>query len=80
MYICVKLTSRDLNSNPYPPHLTNTYTCGVTIAPRVCSGQIIQLQNTPKPLKITKITPFKPKKKWLKYLQNLKNDRNTPKT
>ena len=39
MYICVKLTSRDLNSTPYPPHLTNTYTCGVTIAPRVCDGE-----------------------------------------
>ena len=39
MYICVKLTSRDLNSNPSPPHLTNTYTCGVTIAPRVCNGE-----------------------------------------
>ena len=64
--MCVKLSPRDLNHIPCPPHPTSTYTCGVTIALRVCSGQIIQLQNTPKPLKITKITPFKPKKKMTK--------------
>ena len=36
MYMYVKLPSRDLNFSPYPPHLTSTYICGVTIAPRVC--------------------------------------------
>ena len=30
--MCVKFPYRDLNLNPYPSHLTNTYTCGVTIA------------------------------------------------
>ena len=32
----VKLPLGNLNSDPYPPHPTNTYTYGVTIAPRVC--------------------------------------------
>ena len=32
----VKLPSRDLNPNFCSPHSTNTYTCKVTIAPRVC--------------------------------------------
>ena len=36
--MCVKLSPKDLNPNPYPPHPTSTYTCGVTIAPRVCGG------------------------------------------
>ena len=34
----VKLPPGDMNLGPYPPHLTNTYTCGVTIAPRLCGG------------------------------------------
>ena len=34
----VKLSSKYLNSGPYPPHPTSTYTCGVAIAPRVCDG------------------------------------------
>ena len=34
--MCVKLPHGDLNLSPYP---TNTYTCGVTIAPRVCGGK-----------------------------------------
>ena len=36
--MCVKLPPGDLNPISYPTHLTNTYTCGVTIALRVCSG------------------------------------------
>ena len=36
----VKLLPRDLNLNPYPPHLTSIYTCGVTTAPRVRGGNI----------------------------------------
>ena len=36
--MCVKLPPGDLNLGPYPPHPTSTYTCGVTIAPRVCGG------------------------------------------
>ena len=37
--MCVKLPHGDLNLSPYPTHPTNTYTCGVTIEPRVCSGK-----------------------------------------
>ena len=33
----MKLSPEDLNSDHYPPHPTNTYTCRVTIAPRVYS-------------------------------------------
>ena len=35
MYMCVKLSSRDLNLGHYPPHSTRTYTYGVITAPRV---------------------------------------------
>ena len=34
----VKLPFRDLNSDPYSPHPTSTYTYGVTIAPRMRGG------------------------------------------
>ena len=37
--MCVMLSPRDLNPDPYPPHPTSTYTCGVTVAPRVCGGK-----------------------------------------
>ena len=30
--MCIKLSSRDLNFDPYPLHPTSTYTCGTTIA------------------------------------------------
>ena len=36
MYICVKLPLKNLNSNPYPLHSTNNYTCRVIIALKVC--------------------------------------------
>ena len=36
--MCVKLLSKDLNLDHYPPHPTSTYTCGVTIAPRMCGN------------------------------------------
>ena len=36
----MKLPPRDLNPGPYPPHPTSTYTCEVTIAPRVCGGHL----------------------------------------
>ena len=39
--MCVKLPPRDLNPDPYPPHPTSTYTCGVTIAPSVCGDGVI---------------------------------------
>ena len=32
----MKFTPINLNSDSYPLHSTNTYTCGVIIAPRVC--------------------------------------------
>ena len=34
----MNLSSRDLNPSPYPLHPTSTYTCEVTIVPRVCGG------------------------------------------
>ena len=36
--MCVKLPSRDLNPDTYPPHPTSTYTCGVAVALKVCDG------------------------------------------
>ena len=35
----VKLPPRDLNLGPYPPYSINTYTCGMTITSKVCSGK-----------------------------------------
>ena len=37
----MKFLPRDLNPDPYPPHPTNTYTCEVTNAPKVCGGKKI---------------------------------------
>ena len=39
--MCIKLSSEDLNSSLYPPHPTSTYTCGVTIALRVCDDNLL---------------------------------------
>ena len=36
--MCVKLFLGDWNPDSYPSHPTNTYTCGVIIASRVCGG------------------------------------------
>jgi len=36
--MCVKLPLGDLNLGSCPPHPTSTYTCGVTIAPKVRGG------------------------------------------
>ena len=33
--MCVSLSPRDLNPDPYPPHLTSTCTCEMTIALRM---------------------------------------------
>ena len=38
----MKLSPRDLNPDPYPPYPTSTYTCRVTIAPRVCGGESLE--------------------------------------
>ena len=35
----MKVLPEDLNSDPYSPHLTSTYTCKVTTALKVCSGK-----------------------------------------
>ena len=45
--MCVKFPPGNLNSDIYSSHPINTYTCEVTITPRVCSGQnfIIRLIN-----------------------------------
>ena len=42
--MCVKLPLGDLNLSPCPPHPTSTYTCRVTIAPRVCDGRTDPVQ------------------------------------
>ena len=55
--MCVKLLLRDLNPNPYPLHPTSTYTCGVTIAPRMSNS------NTSLFLKKLKVRLFEKKKK-----------------
>ena len=39
----MKLSFGNLNPSLYPPHLPNTYTCGVTTALRVRSGKIVIL-------------------------------------
>ena len=39
VYVC-KTPLGDLNPGPYPLHSTSTYTCKITIAPRVCGGYI----------------------------------------
>ena len=36
--MCVKLSPGDLNPSSCPPHPTSTYTCEMTIAPRVRGG------------------------------------------
>ena len=36
--MCVKLLPEDLNPGIYPPHSTSTYTCRITIAPKVCGS------------------------------------------
>ena len=36
--MCVKLPPRDLNPGLYPPYPISTYTCEVTITPRVCGS------------------------------------------
>ena len=41
--MCIKLPLGDLNPDPYPLHPTSTYTCGVTIEPRVCGSQTMSL-------------------------------------
>ena len=40
VYMCVKLTIRDLYHDSYPPHPTISYTCGVTIVAGVRGGAI----------------------------------------
>ena len=41
MYICVKLSPRDLNSGPYPPHSTKIYICRLTTVLRVRDGEFL---------------------------------------
>ena len=36
--MCMKLHPEYLNSGPFSSHLTNTYTCRMIIALRVCGG------------------------------------------
>ena len=43
--MCVKLLPRNLNSGPFLPHATNTYTYGVTNTPTMCDGKLNSLYN-----------------------------------
>ena len=63
MYMCVNLPFGGLNPNPYPPHLTSTYTYGVTIEPRVCDGYITNIIPTFCPLVLDYYHLLKKKKK-----------------
>ena len=36
----VKFPPKNLNLNPCFPHLTSTYTCVMTITPRMCGGYL----------------------------------------
>ena len=36
--MCVKFPLGNLNPNPYPPHLTSAYNCGLTITLRLYGG------------------------------------------
>ena len=38
VYICVKLSSENLNPDSYSPHSTNNYTFEMTIAQKMCSS------------------------------------------
>ena len=63
MYICVKLPPGNLNPSHCPPHLTNTYTCRVTIAPRICDGKfktsLLEINfNPPNVIKEKKLTCY----------------------
>ena len=40
----MKLSPGDLNPDPYFPYPISTYTCGVTIAPRVRGGDTIRFE------------------------------------
>ena len=37
--MCIKLSPGNLNPSHFSTHPTNTYTCEVTIAPKVCDGE-----------------------------------------
>ena len=41
MYMCIKFSTKYLNFNPYPPHLTSTYTCKMTITPKILDDKIL---------------------------------------
>ena len=38
--MCVKFPPENLNPNLCPPHPTMTYTCRVTIASKMCGGNL----------------------------------------
>ena len=42
MYMCMKLSPNDLSPGSCPPRPTSTYTCEVTIIPRVYGGSEIE--------------------------------------
>ena len=57
--MCLKLPLGDLNSGPYPPQPASTYTCKVTITPKVCGGNDTSLYKTFVVNNINNITYYK---------------------
>ena len=43
----MKFFPRNLNLSLYPSHLTSIYTCGMTMALRVCNGKWILINTIP---------------------------------
>ena len=43
--MCVKFSLRNLNPGSCSPYSTTTYTCGVTIVPKMRNGTIINIEN-----------------------------------
>ena len=45
--MCVKFLLGNMNPDPYPPHPTYTYTCGITLVLRVCGEEtLFNIYNT----------------------------------
>ena len=61
----MKLPLGDLNLGHYPPHPTSTYTCEMTIAPRVCSGNTKFVYVKGKKILNFRSSPFKFKMKFV---------------
>ena len=57
--MCVKLSSENLNFGSYPPHFTNTYTCEVTIVPKMYGNLVSFLKKYYRIVPLISIIIFK---------------------